>query len=123
MVAYVGAELRDWNLSNPQDDVLAPSRSQTKPPCPPSKPLLRLPRVYTGFRNSLSSQREKLRCRLAGQGESDVGGEGLGLVGSFPKSDQSSCWCLRSPSAPFQVGLPPRSDGGRVLDAPSPCPF
>ena len=49
IVMYAEAELRDWNLSNLQDGVLAPSRSQTKPPSPANKPPLHRLRVYTGF--------------------------------------------------------------------------
>ena len=37
IVMYAEAELRDWNLSSLQDGVLAPSRSQTKPPSPANK--------------------------------------------------------------------------------------
>ena len=88
IVIYAEAELRDWNLSNPQDGVLAPSQSQTKPPGPANKPLLHHLRVRMGFQDSLSSPENEAQAsaRRAGT-SSDVGGEGLGLVSLFPKPE------------------------------------
>ena len=81
------AKLHGWNHGNPQDDVLAPSQSQTKPPNPVNKLHFHRLRVYMGFRGSLSSRRKKLKHRLAGRGGSDVAGKGLGLGGLLPRSE------------------------------------
>ena len=75
------------------------------------------------FQNQNPISRLALGTTRKGREPSQIEGEPIRWGHLHNRASQSSCWYLHSPSAPFRAGLPPPSDGGRVPDAPSPCPF